>query len=42
MKGNRDQARDQYDRGRKLCGQTKHKTCVETAKHLKKYGYTAD
>ena len=42
LRGDREQARDQYDLGRRLCGQAKHKMCVQTANYLKKYGHTAN
>jgi tetratricopeptide (TPR) repeat protein len=42
LKGERERARDEYDRARKLCGRAKHRRCVRTAEELKETGFSLD
>ena len=35
LEGDRSRAREEYDRGRKLCDQAKHRNCVDAARELK-------
>lgn len=42
LEGERERAKDEYDRARKLCGRAKHRRCVKTAEELKKTGYALD
>ena len=40
LEGKPSRARDEYERGRKLCSEAKHRRCVEAAEALKKNGYS--
>jgi hypothetical protein len=39
LEGDRERARREYDRGRKLCDRANDRRCVAVAKTLKKQGY---
>ena len=42
LEGDRRRARDAYERGRKLCGEAKHRRCAAEAERLKRHGYPLD
>ena len=42
LEGQRDLARQEYDRGRKLCKKANDRRCARTAETLKKHGYPVD
>ncbi len=42
LEGQRERAREEYDRGRKLCGRAKHRRCVKTAEELKEDGFSLE
>ena len=42
LEGDRLRAREEYDRGRKLCDQAKHRNCVDAARALKDQAYAID
>ena len=40
LEGDRSRATQQYEQGRKLCREAKHRKCADTAGNLKEHGYT--